>query len=85
MRDALISRNEVINELTIRIGACDIALVELNKQAEDYFSRGFYGGLAKVAADAIGYAYNRSMCTDMLRVVKSMPVKGVCERGDSNA
>jgi hypothetical protein len=85
MRDYLISRNAVIDELTLRIGVCDIALVELNKQAEDYFSRGFYGGLAKVAADAIGCAYKRSMCTDMLRVVKSMPVKGICERGDSDA
>lgn len=85
MRDYLISRNEVINELTSRIGACDMALLELDRQAKDYFSRGFYGGLAHIAADAIGYAYNRSMCVDMLRVVKSMSVKGVCERGDSDA
>ena len=85
MRDYLISRNAVIDELTRRIGACDMALRELDRQANDYFSRDFYGGLVHVAADAIGYAYNRSMYTDMLRVVKSMPVKGECERGDSNA
>lgn len=85
MRDYLISRNGVIKELTARIGACDMALRELDRQANDYFSRSFYGGLAHVAADAIGYAYNRSICVDMLREVKSMPVKGVCERGDSNA
>lgn len=85
MRDYLISRYGVIKELTARIGACDMALQEVDRQAKDYFSRGFYGGLAKVAADAIGYSYNRSMCVDMLRVVKSMPVKGVCERGDSDA
>lgn len=85
MRDYLISRDGVIKELTSRIGVCDMALLELDRQAKDYFSRGFYGGLANIAAEAIGYAYNRSMCVDMLRVVKSMPVKGVCERGDSDA
>lgn len=85
MRDYLISRNGVIKELTSRIGACDMALLELDKQAKDYFSRGFYGGLTNIAAAAIGYAYNRSMCVDMLRVVKSMSIKGVCERGGSDA
>lgn len=85
MRDELISRSAVIDELIDRICACDRSLLELDRKAKDYFSRGFYGGLANIAADAIGYAYNRSMCVDMLRVVKSMPVKGVCERGDSDA
>lgn len=85
MRDYLISRKAVIDELTCRIGACDMALQNVEKQVCNYFAKGWYGGLANAASEAIGYAYNRSICVDMLRVVKSMPVRGECERGGSDA
>lgn len=85
MRDALISRSAVIEELTFRIGLSDEALHEAISLVPDYVKAGRYGDVTGVCTEAIGIAYTRGAYKRMLRVVKSMPVKGVCERGDSNA
>lgn len=76
MRDYLISRNDVIEAITHRIGICDeIIHKEMRLPAE-------YSKAGQVAMNyaCAQYAYKR-----MLRMVKSMPVKGECERGDSDA
>lgn len=85
MRDALISRSAVIEELTFRIGLSDKALHEFISLVPDYVKAGRYGDVAEVCTEAIGFAYARGAYKRLLRVVKSMPVKGGCERGDSNA
>lgn len=85
MRDALISRGDVIEELTIRLGLSDKALHEAMALVPDYVKAGRYGDVAEVCTEAIGFAYTRGAYKLMLRVVKSMPVKGECEGGDSNA
>lgn len=85
MRDALISRRDVIEELTFRLGMSDKALNEAMSLVPDYVNAGRYGDVAEVCTEAIGFAYTRGAYKRMLRVVKSMPVKGACERGDSDA
>ena len=85
MRDALISRSAVIEELTFRLGLSDKALHEAISLVPDYIKAGRYGDVAEVCTEAIGYVYTRGSYKRMLRVVKSMPVKGECERGDSDA
>lgn len=76
MRDYLISRNAVIEALTFRIGVCDKAIDREMSLTADYSRAGMV---------AMNYAYARRAYMRMLRVVKSMPVKGECERGDSDA
>lgn len=85
MRDYLISSNAVIDELTRCIGASDNALHEVMTIIPRCAKAGRYGDVAEFATEAIGYAYERCAYKNMLRMVKSMCVKGVCERGDSNA
>lgn len=85
MRDALISRNAVIEELTFRFLLSDKALHEAMSLAPDYVKAGRYGDVVEVCTEAIGFAYTLGAYKRMLRVVKSTPVKGVCERGDSDA
>jgi hypothetical protein len=85
MRDYLISRNAVIDELTFRLSLNDKALHEAMSHVPDYVKAGRYGNVAEVCTEAIGFAYTRGAYKRMLRVVKSMPVKGECERGDSDA
>lgn len=85
MRDALISRNAVIDVLTFRLGLIDKALHEAMSLVPDYVKAGRYGDVAEVCTEAIGFAYTRDAYKLMLRVVKSMPVRGECERGDSDA
>lgn len=76
MRDYLISRNDVIEMITHRIGICDeIIHKEMRLPAE-------YGNAGMVA---MNNAYARRAYMRVLRMVKSMPVKGECERGDSDA
>ena len=81
MRDYLISSNAVIDELTRRIGARDYALHEVMTIIPRCAKVGRYGDVAEFATEAIGYDYERRGYKDLLRVVKSMRVKGVCERG----
>lgn len=76
MRDYLISRNAVIEELTFHIGVCDKAIHREMSRPADY---------SKAGQVAMSYAYARTAYMCALRAVKSMPVKGVCERGDSDA
>lgn len=76
MRDYLISRNAVIESLTLRIGVCDRAIHREMSLPADY---------SKAGQVAMSYAYARRAYMRILRVVKSMPVKGECERGDSDA
>lgn len=85
MRDALISRKAVIDELTFRLGLSDKALHEAMSLVPDYVKAGRYGDVVEVCTEGIGFAYTRGAYKRMLRVVKSMPVKGVCERGGSDA
>lgn len=85
MRDYLISRSAVIEELTFRLGLSDKALDEAISLVPDYVKAGRYGDVAEVCTEAIGFAYASGAYKRMLRLVKSMSVKGVCERGDSNA
>lgn len=76
MRDYLISRNDVIEAITHRIGICDeIIHTEMRLPAE----------YSKAGMVAMNYAYARRAYMRALRMVKSMPVKGECERGDSDA
>lgn len=74
--DYLISRNAVIEELTFRIGVCDEAIHREMSLPADY---------SKAGQVAMNYAYARLAYMSVLRAVKSVPVKGVCERGDSDA
>ena len=85
MRDCLISRKDVIDKLTFSLGLSDKALHEAMALAQDYVEAGRYGDVSEVCTEAIGFAYTRGAYERMLRVVKSMPVKGECERGDSDA
>lgn len=85
MRDYLISRKAVIDELTFRLGLSDKALHEAMLLVPDYVKAGRYGDVAEVCAEAIGFAYTHGAYQRLLRVVKSMPVKGACERGGSDA
>lgn len=85
MQDEMISKAAVIEELTFRLGLSDKALHEAMSLVPDYVKAGKYGDVAEVCTEAIGFAYTRGAYKRMLRVVKSMPVKGECERGDSNA
>ena len=85
MRDALISRSAVIEELTFRLGISDKSLHEAISLVPDFVKAGRYGDAAEVCTEAIGFAYTRGAYKLMLRVVKSMPVKGECERGDTDA
>lgn len=85
MRDYLISSKAVIDELTLRLGLSDKGLHEAMAAVPDYVKAGQYGNVAEVCSEAICFAYTCGAYKRMLRVVKSMPVKGVCERGDSNA
>ena len=75
MRDDLISRNAVINKLTRRIGESDNALHDVMTIIPRCAKAGRYGDVAEFATEAIGYAYSRSAYREMLRIVKSMPVK----------
>lgn len=75
MRDDLISRNAVIDELTRRIGASDNALHEVMTIIPRCAKAGRYGDVAEFATEAIGHAYSRCAYREMLRIVKSMPVK----------
>nr|DAL21709.1 MAG TPA_asm: hypothetical protein [Caudoviricetes sp.] len=85
MRDYLISRKAVIDELTFRLGLSNKALHEAMSLVPDYVKAGRYGDVAEVCTEVIGFAYTRGAYKLMLRMVKSMPVKGECGRGDSNA
>lgn len=76
MRDYLISRNAVIEALTFRIGVCDEAIHREMRHPADY---------SKAEQVAMNYACARRAYMSVLGVVKSTPVKGVCERGDSDA
>lgn len=82
---AYISRDAAIDALTRRIGARDKALHEVMELIPKCAKAGRYGDVTELATEAIGYAYTRCAYKDMLGVVKSMPVKGECERGGSNA
>ena len=70
-----ISRNAVIDILTRRIGAREKALHEVMALIPKCVKAGRYGDVAELATEAIGYAYSRCAYREMLRIVKSMPVK----------
>lgn len=85
MRDYLISRADVVEELTRRIGLSDRALQQAMGLVPDYAKHGRYGDVAEVSTDVIGFAYARSAYKTMLSMVKSMPVRGELEGGGNNA
>ena len=70
-----ISRNAVIDMLTRHIGAREKALHEVMALIPKCVKAGRYGDVAELATEAIGYAYSRCAYREMLRIVKSMPVK----------
>ena len=74
-----ISRNAVIDMLTRHIGAREKALHEVMALIPKCVKAGRYGDVAELATEAIGYAYSRCAYREVLRVVKSMRAKGICE------
>ena len=70
-----IRRNAVIDMLTRHIGAREKALHEVMALIPKCVKAGRYGDVAELATEAIGYAYSRCAYREMLRIVKSMPVK----------
>lgn len=74
-----ISRSAVIDALTRRIGTRDKSLHEVMGLIPKCAKAGRYGDVAELATEAIGYAYSRCAYKEMLRLVKSVPVKDMCE------
>lgn len=85
MRDYLISRNAVIEELTLRLGISDNALHKAMGLVPDYVKAGRYGDAVEICAEVIGLAYTCGAYKRMLRAVKSISARGECEGGGSNA
>ena len=80
-----ISRNAVIDMLTRHIGAREKALHEVMALIPKCVKAGRYGDVAELATEAIGYAYSRCAYREVLRVVKSMRAKGICEGEEERA
>ena len=72
MQDEMISKAAVVEEITTRIGFADLgarSAVECAKRSEE---QGYYGELAEMLGEGIGFSYVCSSLKGLLRVVKSM-------------
>lgn len=72
MRDEMISKAAVVEEITRRIGNAQLGVrsaVECAKRSE---GSGYYGDIAEELGDGIGFSYVCSSLQGLLRVVKSM-------------
>lgn len=72
MRDEMISKAAVVEEITRRIGNAQLGVrsaVECAKRSE---RSGYYGDIAEELGDGIGFSYVCSSLQGLLRVVKSM-------------
>ena len=72
MRDELISKAAVVEEITHRISNAQLCIRSAVACAKYSEESGYYGDIAEQLGDGIGFSYACSSLQGLLRVVKSM-------------
>lgn len=72
MRDEMISKQAVVEEITRRIGFAELGAKSAVSAAIRSEEQCYYGELAEALGDGIGFSYACSSLKALLRVVKSM-------------
>mgnify|MGYP007026047928 FL=1 len=72
MQDEMISKAAVVEEITARIGFAQLGARSAVSAAIRSEEQGYYGELAEMLGEGIGFSYACSSLQGLLHVVKSM-------------